>query len=295
MENLGEYLRQQREERNIPIEDLAVRTRIVVRFIRAIEENRFDLLPSPVSAKGFLRSYAQCLGLDETPILKAFAELVEPVEPASPLEGEEFPPYIQEELPDRLPFPSWAVLSVGALIVFLLILTVVLPKKVEEGELPPISPPVAPPPAAPIEETAPVDSPQALEPPAEEAEVPSEVDVPSDEESSLPEPKVIVPIPSPDPIPAEVREPSILFVEAIDSSWVQVTIDGDETKEALLQPSDTVRWRANEKFLLTLGNAGGVRVYLDGQDLGPLGPIGKVVRKEILVAEALPPEEEPLD
>jgi len=84
-----------------------------------------------------------------------------------------------------------------------------------------------------------------------------------------------------------IQKEHTLFLEAVEPSWVQVVIDDNETREALLQPNDTVRWRAKEKFLLTLGNAGGVRVQLDGKDLGPFGPTGEVVHKEILGGLAL--------
>ncbi len=79
----------------------------------------------------------------------------------------------------------------------------------------------------------------------------------------------------------EARE-YVLSLEAIEASWVQVTIDGEEVREALLQPEDTVQWKANKKFRLTLGNAGGVRVKLNGRELPPFGPSGEVVHKDII-------------
>ncbi len=300
MENLGEYLQQARKAKKLSIEEMASRTRISVRFIQAIEENRFDLLPNMVSAKGFVRGYALCLELDTEAALEAFSELVESGDPRKArAEKDEAPPYIQAERPDRLPFPSWAVMSVGAFIVFLLILTVILPKE-KEGEN------VTPPPeTTPLEEIISPEVPQMLGPPVSETgdqdgESPEGEDVSeAEEEDALPDAKEEVPLTAtaplsdqasdhePDLRPEESVNPSVLLVEAVSSSWVQVTIDGDEIKEAMLQPSDAVRWRAKESFFLTLGNAGGVRVYLDGEDLGPMGAMGKVVRKEIIIAEAI--------
>lgn len=297
MENLGEYLQQARKAKKLSIEEMADRTRIAARFIQAIEENRFDLLPNMVSAKGFVRGYALCLELDTEAVLDAFSELVSSGEPRKERgEEDEAPPYIQAERPDRLPFPSWAVMSVGALIVFLLILTVVLPKKVEkENEM-------SSPETTPLEGVISPEAPQVFGPPVsetgdEDGDTPEVEDVSEGEESPLSEPGEEVPITAPlpdqasdqkpDRTPEEPAHPSVLLVEAVSSSWVQVTIDGDEIQEAMLQPSDTVRWRAKESFFLTLGNAGGVRVHLDGKDLGPMGPMGKVVRKEIIIAEAL--------
>jgi len=309
MENLGNYLKQARNRKNLSIDEVAGRTRISPRFIRAIEEDRFDLLPNMVSAKGFVKGYAQFLELDTEAVLDSFSGEVEVEDPGQAREEkDEAPPYIQEERPDRLPFPKRTVLSVGVLILFLLILTIFLPKKgVEENE-------TSPPETTPLEEVISPELPPMLGPPVSEmgdqGEEPPEVeDVSEEEERPLPEVKEEIPFTAsvpdlstdqvldqkpdetaketPDLIVDQPASPSVLLVEAVSSSWVQVTLDGDEIQEAMLQPSDTVRWRAKDSFFLTLGNAGGVRVYLDGKDLGSMGPIGKVVRKNIIIAEAL--------
>ena len=59
----GAWLRRQREMREISLRDIAERTKISLRYLEAMEEDRFDLLPAPVFAKGFLREYARYVGL----------------------------------------------------------------------------------------------------------------------------------------------------------------------------------------------------------------------------------------
>lgn len=275
MDNLGDFLKQQRQEKNVSLEEVAFRTRIPVRFIRAIEENQFELLPNHVSAKGFLKSYSRALGLDESAVLKLFSDSVKPGEEAPPAEKkEEIPSYIQIKQPDRLPFPLWATVSVAGVIALLVVLLMVMPKNTPQEEIsPPGDPPAAAPPpenepaAPPTGELPPDPGAPALEPPNETQPTPQ----PAPSPSSAPVP----PLP-----PAEVSKPLVLALEAVEPSWIQVTIDGTETKEALLQPSEKIRWEAKEKFMLTVGNAGGIRAVLDGQDLGLLGPSGKVIRKE---------------
>jgi cytoskeleton protein RodZ len=275
MENLGAFLRQQREDKKVPLEEMAVRTRIAVRFIKAIEENQFDQLPNQVSAKGFLRSYARCLGLDESVVLKGFAEAVHPDQSLPAENKEEIPSYIQMKRPDRLPFPLWAALSVVGVIALLLAVTLFVPKPEE-------APPISPPEAAPSlpEEMIPSELSPGLELPSGEEAVPPA--------SSAPAPTIPAPVTTPAPPSEPAAKPLVLLVEAIESSWVQVNIDNLETKEALLQPSEKVKWEAKKKFILTVGNAGGVRVNLDGQDLGPFGPSGKVVKREITAPSAPP-------
>lgn len=69
-------------------------------------------------------------------------------------------------------------------------------------------------------------------------------------------------------------------LEAIssDSSWLYIDIDGVSRKEALLVPKDKKEWRANEFFVLTVGNAGAVKFYRNGQELPSFGGYGKVAR-----------------
>jgi cytoskeletal protein RodZ len=297
MENLGEFLRQEREQKKVPIEEMAIRTRIAIRFIKAIEENQFDQLPNQVSAKGFLRSYARCLGLDEEIVLKGFSDAVHPSEPHPPEEvKEDIPSYIQMKRPDRLPFPLWAALAVGGVIIVLLALTFFMPKRQEAPVAPPAAE-VVPPPADPVPPEPAV--PGAELPPGESGGAPApSVPAPATSVPPASTPKLSAsnsrsaPPPPAVPLPAVPSEPQVksmvLLVEATEASWIQVNIDGTETKEALLQPNQKVKWEAKQKFILTVGNAGGVRVNLDGKDLGPFGPSGKVVKKE-LTAPAVPP------
>ncbi len=63
MSQLGERLRQAREEQGLTLAQVAVDTRIRQQSLIALEEGRYDLLPNDVVAKGFVRNYANCLGL----------------------------------------------------------------------------------------------------------------------------------------------------------------------------------------------------------------------------------------
>ena len=65
-------------------------------------------------------------------------------------------------------------------------------------------------------------------------------------------------------------------------TWVVVQIDGGGPHEALLQPGERITWRGQDQFILTLGNAGGVLVVLNGETKGPFGPSGTVTRGIVL-------------
>jgi hypothetical protein len=64
MFELGSSLREARVRRGTELAQVAAETRIRMRYLQALEDERFELLPDPVYAKGFLRAYADYLGLD---------------------------------------------------------------------------------------------------------------------------------------------------------------------------------------------------------------------------------------
>jgi len=64
VETLGEHLKRRREEQGITLEDIESVTKISLSYLRDMEEDRFDRLPASIFALGFLKQYAQCIGLD---------------------------------------------------------------------------------------------------------------------------------------------------------------------------------------------------------------------------------------
>lgn len=75
---LGQYLRFERELRQMSLGELSQATRIPVRSLQALEDDRRFELPSEVFVKGFLRAYAKALGLPEADVLTRFAEANRP-------------------------------------------------------------------------------------------------------------------------------------------------------------------------------------------------------------------------
>ncbi len=69
---LGNHLREARENRGLTLEQVEDATRIRRAFLEALEAEQFDKLPPDVCARGFLRNYARFLGLDPDPLLKAY-------------------------------------------------------------------------------------------------------------------------------------------------------------------------------------------------------------------------------
>ncbi len=68
----GQALRRAREARGLSLRQIAAVTKIGVRFLEYIEEERFAFLPPPVYLRGFLQEYARQLGLDPRALSEAY-------------------------------------------------------------------------------------------------------------------------------------------------------------------------------------------------------------------------------
>ena len=71
---LGQMLRQERELRDIPLDRIEEATRIRSAQLRAIEDDRLDALPAEAYARGFVRTYAEYLGLNGDDVVAVFNE-----------------------------------------------------------------------------------------------------------------------------------------------------------------------------------------------------------------------------
>jgi cytoskeleton protein RodZ len=69
----GEHLRREREMRGVSLDEIAAATRISTRFLEAIEKDQWDQLPGGVFNRGFIRSIARFLGLDEDSLVAEYA------------------------------------------------------------------------------------------------------------------------------------------------------------------------------------------------------------------------------
>jgi cytoskeleton protein RodZ len=74
---IGQTLRKARTDRGIELSEVERATKIRVKFIEAMEEERWEALPAPAYARGFLEIYARYLGLDQQALLDEYRETVE--------------------------------------------------------------------------------------------------------------------------------------------------------------------------------------------------------------------------
>src|SRR3990172_657353 len=110
---LGETLQRARQARGITVEDAERATRIPRRYLEALEQENFAILPAPVYARGFLRSYSGYLGLDPAALLPFF--------PAAQVEEPKLEPLPEVRQPHTWSMSGIvAVAAVGALILLVI-------------------------------------------------------------------------------------------------------------------------------------------------------------------------------
>jgi cytoskeleton protein RodZ len=70
--DIGSSLRDARARQGLDFPELEQLTKIRPKYLRALEEEHFDILPAPTYVRGFLRSYAEALGLDGQPFVDEY-------------------------------------------------------------------------------------------------------------------------------------------------------------------------------------------------------------------------------
>jgi cytoskeletal protein RodZ len=86
MESPGKFLRKERETRNISLEEISKFTKIKEHYLKAIEEDRYELLPAVPYVKGFLNVYAKYLTLNPKDIVHQYENYLKSLIPSDPIE-----------------------------------------------------------------------------------------------------------------------------------------------------------------------------------------------------------------
>ena len=86
MATIGETLREARMRQQLDIADVEARTKIRAKYLRALENEEFGMLPGPTFVKTFLRTYAEVLGLDPFRLVEEYRSYYERREDAEPVQ-----------------------------------------------------------------------------------------------------------------------------------------------------------------------------------------------------------------
>jgi hypothetical protein len=117
------------------------------------------------------------------------------------------------------------------------------------------------------------------------AEVPFDRVIRESEAASIPPPSAAV---DSTPIINVAKSDSLrLEITTTDSVWISLLIDGKKSEAYLFGANRKRTWAAKERFVVTMGNAGGATFQLNGRDIGALGKRGAIVRNTIITETTL--------
>jgi len=109
LKEITRRLRQVREQKGVPIEQIAAQILVRPTFLNALEEGRFEDLPEPVYIQGFIRRYGDAVGIDGTAISQEFGAIACP--PPVPKENNELSNKANIYVPLAVPY---VLLIIGA-------------------------------------------------------------------------------------------------------------------------------------------------------------------------------------
>jgi cytoskeletal protein RodZ len=273
LKEIGNYLRQQREQQSLSLAEVASSTFIHLPVLEALEAGAVESLPEPIYVRGFIRRYSEMLQVDGDALIQKLYSLPEAARTAAPADAanrltesaaqpinlvENVAPVLREETTKELPSVSREVVPVkGTPGIPLWAYLLGLAAAVGLGAWYFLSRPPAfdttsdttlektPAPTVPV-------SPSLTPPPVS---------------------------PSPTP-PATV--PLSATVTMVGNSWLQVKVDGKTAYEGTLARGQTKRWTAQKQLVLKAGNAGAVNLSVNQAKPQLMGSLGKI--KEVVLA-----------
>jgi cytoskeletal protein RodZ len=240
MASIGQELKRERELRGISLKEIAEATKINLRFLRALEEDRFDMLPEKFFTRGIIRTYAKYLGLDEQVALNTYIDSLHNQSdqgmPESSNKVETDTKSDSEENTKKI--SRLFTLMVLAIIALIVIMYFVLRK----------------------EKNPPPDSTKKQPAVHEIQKKPS------------PPPPVFQEEPE--------TEPQELNIEILvqQETWLEIYADQVMVESGIKLPGDRFRFKAFQEFLIHIGNAGGIEYTLNGQEGKKFGEPGDVRR-----------------
>lgn len=250
----GQMLRTARENKQWSLTDTEEVTKIRVRYIQALEEENYGILPGLTYAKGYLRTYAKQLGLNSDEIIALYSA-------SMTHEDSMVPPVLKTLQVPVKPRSLWFRLAIiGGVAVLMMIVFAAKSFYFPGNNIE--DPPYSSPPLI----SAPETDPSKIPPSA--TEEPPQTTPPKDIDS--------------------IQEGLTAQLVFTQPCWIEIRIDGQASFQETFAAGTTKELKGTEKIeLVSIGNAGGVTVTLNGRALPALGKAWEVRRNVVLTKDTL--------
>lgn len=272
MGSFGDKLRREREMRGVTLDEIAESTKIRRSHLEALEKEDFRDLPGGVFNKGFVRSYARFIGIDEDQAVADYAAVSN--EDAPP--EDQFPLEVHEK-PDRKLNPRTSQLPIIASVVALVFVVagyVVYRAKHHQPES--VAASVSADARNATGHSQPIEEHESQTGASSERVTGTKaVPVKENLPAHPPESPIVSAAPekrTPTPDKALSSEHSFfIIIKAKEDSWVSVVADGHRVSHGILKADKQRFVRAARQIVVKTGNAGGIDVSFNGKPLGAIG------------------------
>jgi len=239
--SIGQALAAAREAADLTVDDVSRITKVRGQLIRQIEKDEFGSCGGTIYARGHIRNIAAAVGMDPAPLVAEFDRAQRGTagpDRHHPLEHEEL-------VKPPGSGPNWtAAMFVASAVLFVVAMVAVF----NGGGSP--------------------DGASLADPPGTETPVPT------------PKPPKATRTPKPSDPPVALTGVNVRIRVTGESCWVRVrdARSNEELYEGVLRQGQVRHFKAAQKLSLELGNAGAVRLVVNGRDIGAPGGPGAVVR-----------------
>ena len=288
---LGDLLRETRESKGLSLEQVEEATRIRRSFLHALEEERFSDLPGEVYVRGFVRNYAQFLGLDPDELLAEYRSRSKTALSDVPQVLDE--PLLTSSVIKRgLPIVLGVVAFVALVVLGWFAYNRFFSTPLNGGTASKDATVTATPTStntpsatgrATVEPTTTkaMGAAATLRPTATDTRRPTATVTRMRPTPSATMTPMVGATPSPEALPSPAVPEEIRVKASVTAdTWLLVRVDGERVLEAILSPGDTRVWVGEESVTLRVGNAAGLVLVVNGIEIPPLGEQGEVVDLE---------------
>ena len=269
---IGAILKAEREKSGLSHDQVAQITKLRRHYVEALENEEWDKLPAPVFVKGFIRSYAQALGVDERKIFDLYKK-IGPVGEAPPT------PLVEPKKSKkrRVVIIISLLVAVAAIISLWIVYSDRTPssrnreilletqKQTTKKEQPAAS------------RSTEQESVKEQKPTSTYTEQPTDLkEGDKVEKATFPQNESLPTQATPEP--TQATDWLVLKGVVKSKTWMRIYIDDQEPKEYIFEPGSMPQWKAREGFDILIGNAAGIEFDFNGENISDLGVLGQVVR-----------------
>lgn len=270
-DRLGETLAGRRHQLGLRIEEIAEDIKIRADYLRAIEQEAFDKLPTVEYGRLFLKSYAERLGLNVSDVYALYdvhhRPSWEPPKPRSVTPGASgMPAGPTPRMPAPKPIPTkvWVYLVIGVIAIAIVIIGVLKLMNPKDGESSAVQQPAT------SEQTVAQSSPP-VEPQVEPAAAPLTDSMPT----TVSESEVVI-------------DAEMLITLTFDrDTWVKLIADSDTIASGIFGAGKSLQAKGLDRFTLSLGHTEGVQASVNGRQLRPFSAWTKKFSGMVITADSV--------